>query len=484
MTMGKVIIAGGGGSGVGSDECTATKAEVLKGYSVITADSYDEVVEGTLELTGDVSDSQVLEGKSYYNSNPKIKRKGSMVNHGAVSLSLNAGASYTVPAGFHNGGGKVTANSLASQTSATATAAQILNGQTAWVNGSKLTGILSVNSILNFSAAAYSTNQILLQWQNPYAAGGKPFSGVFINYSTDGYPGTGGTRIYTGYGNNATSGGWSQVIVTMPSIGTTYYFSATAYMSGSPSDMWGNTLNAAASTTSRGQQVFTSSGTFTVPDGVRSIDLFCVGGGGSGGGGRRLNDNSGGGGGSGKTSTIKSVGVVPGQQFSVVIGAGGAAVEGFSSGSKGGETKVMNGSTTLVFADGGEGGAMGGYGGSGGSAGGKGAYAVKKGGTNAQNGASDGGSTSASGQGTTTRAFGESWNTLYAGGGGGGGSLQYADTDRAFGGAGGGGNGANAMGAAGSNGAAGTGSGGGGGYTYSTPGGGYAGGSGICIIRW
>lgn len=140
MIMGKVIIAGAGGSGAGSDECTASKAEVLKGYRAITSDSADEVAEGTLELTGDVSDSQVLEGKTYYNSNPKIKRTGSMVNHGAVALSLNAGASYTVPAGFHNGGGKVTANSLASQTSATAAAAHILSGQTAWVNGSKLTG--------------------------------------------------------------------------------------------------------------------------------------------------------------------------------------------------------------------------------------------------------------------------------------------------------------------------------------------------------
>ncbi|GLC80199.1 hypothetical protein [Lacrimispora brassicae] len=138
--MGKVIIAGSGGSEAGSDECTASKAEVLKGYKAITSDSTDEVAEGTLELTGDASDSQVLEGKTYYNSNPKIKRTGSMVNHGAVALSLNAGASYTVPAGFHNGGGKVTTNSLASQTSATATAAQILSGQTAWVNGGKITG--------------------------------------------------------------------------------------------------------------------------------------------------------------------------------------------------------------------------------------------------------------------------------------------------------------------------------------------------------
>lgn len=66
-----------------------------------------------------------------------------MANQGAKTSSLNCGKSYTIPAGYHNGSGKITANSLASQTSATATAAKILSGYTAWVNGSKLTGTAS-----------------------------------------------------------------------------------------------------------------------------------------------------------------------------------------------------------------------------------------------------------------------------------------------------------------------------------------------------
>lgn len=138
--MGKVLITGSGSAGAGSDECTTTRSEVLKGYTAITSDSDDEVVEGTLELIGDAADSQVLAGKTYYNTNPKIKRTGIMVNHGAVSQALDAGGSYTVPSGYHNGSGKVTANSLSSQTSGTSTAAQILSPYTAWVNGSKLTG--------------------------------------------------------------------------------------------------------------------------------------------------------------------------------------------------------------------------------------------------------------------------------------------------------------------------------------------------------
>ena len=62
---------------------------------------------------------------------------GTMANQGAKTAALNCGGSYTIPAGYHNGSGKVTANSLASQTSATAAAGNILSGKTAWVNGSR-----------------------------------------------------------------------------------------------------------------------------------------------------------------------------------------------------------------------------------------------------------------------------------------------------------------------------------------------------------
>ena len=57
-----------------------------------------------------------------------------------MSSSLNCGEGYTIPEGYHNGPGKITANSLTSQTSATATSANILKGKTVWVNGSKITG--------------------------------------------------------------------------------------------------------------------------------------------------------------------------------------------------------------------------------------------------------------------------------------------------------------------------------------------------------
>lgn len=92
--------------------------------------------------------AQILSGYSAWSKG--VKYNGSMVNRGAVTQTLNAGGSYVIPAGYHNGSGKVTANSLANQTSATATAAQILNGQTAWMNGVKYTGTMP-----NHGAVAY-----------------------------------------------------------------------------------------------------------------------------------------------------------------------------------------------------------------------------------------------------------------------------------------------------------------------------------------
>lgn len=84
------------------------------------------------------TEGNVLNGQTFYSGGSK--KTGSMVNNGAVSSSLNAGGSYTIPKGYHDGSGKVTANSLASQTAATANASQILSGRTAYVNGAKVTG--------------------------------------------------------------------------------------------------------------------------------------------------------------------------------------------------------------------------------------------------------------------------------------------------------------------------------------------------------
>ena len=96
--------------------------------------------------TGTTSADKVLAGETFSTEND-TDLVGTMQNKGAVTSSLNCGGSYTIPKGYHNGNGRVTANSLASQTSANATANDIMNGKTAWVNGSKLTGTGTIESL-------------------------------------------------------------------------------------------------------------------------------------------------------------------------------------------------------------------------------------------------------------------------------------------------------------------------------------------------
>ena len=121
--MGKVLASGGGG-GTGSDECTASKAQVLAGYTAVTSDSGDEAAEGT------------------------------MPNNGDQSATLKCGQSKKIPAGY-TPGGTVKAADLASQTGATAVANQISSGKTAWVNGKQLTGTLTERGQYQSGGAAW-----------------------------------------------------------------------------------------------------------------------------------------------------------------------------------------------------------------------------------------------------------------------------------------------------------------------------------------
>ncbi len=59
--------------------------------------------------------SQVLYGKTFTNSSG-VGLTGTMTNRGAVSSTLIPGASYTIPSGYHNGSGVVTAKTLYSDT--------------------------------------------------------------------------------------------------------------------------------------------------------------------------------------------------------------------------------------------------------------------------------------------------------------------------------------------------------------------------------
>ena len=72
------------------------------------ANQYRSVLAGAAGTGGDAVAADVLSGKTFTNDNGPDT--GTMPNRGAVTQALNAGESYTIPEGYHNGSGTVTAN--------------------------------------------------------------------------------------------------------------------------------------------------------------------------------------------------------------------------------------------------------------------------------------------------------------------------------------------------------------------------------------
>lgn len=232
-----------------------------------------------------------------------------------------------------------------------------------------------------------------------------------------------------------------------------------------------------------GQQVFTSSGTFTVPAGVTSICAVAVGRGKNGAAGDGYG-TPGKGGEGGTLSYTNSISVTPGESLTVTIATS-------TSGSTG-ETTLKRSSTVLLaaraggqtsgqanvgtsFAGGTAPAPMGGYGSGGGGAGG---YS----GAGGDGGSVGGGGSSGSGG---SGGGGGSAPAAFSGGGGGVGLLGAGSNGTAgsgSGGGGGGGSGGSSGASGGSGGAGGNYGGGGGGGDIHNAGG--SGGGGAVRIIW
>lgn len=91
------------GVSTASDGTFAQLAGAIKNITTLSSGSADATA------TAD----KLLSGYTAYVKGSKVT--GSMVNRGTVSQTLSAGGSYTIPAGYHNGSGKVTAKTLANQ---------------------------------------------------------------------------------------------------------------------------------------------------------------------------------------------------------------------------------------------------------------------------------------------------------------------------------------------------------------------------------
>ena len=150
--MADVILKGVGGSSIYSEDTTITAPFVFPGKTYVGLDTDDE--NGT----------------------------GTMTDNGAVNpAALNASGEYTIPKGYHSGSGKVTTNSLASQTPGTASAPKIWKGKTAWVNGVQVTGSGELSDITANGSPSPASAYVTLTWTEPKDCF---YDGVLITAST------------------------------------------------------------------------------------------------------------------------------------------------------------------------------------------------------------------------------------------------------------------------------------------------------------
>lgn len=477
--MAEAIMLGQGGL-VNSDNVSVTKDKVIENKTYMGSDTDDEIGVGTmpdhaarttspdLQVAGSSLVAHIPFGAYRENAASGYPELTSPISVLAPTVGLTSA--------------KIMAGQTAMSISGTATndanvvANRMLSGYSAYAKGQKINGTLAPTSIYNLSLFQWATNQIGATWNTPNSG---PWSGVRIMAKQGSYPTspTDGVAYYEGAGN-------SHIGNLNPG---TWYFRAWNYITTNFGRVYGGYVQSVITTSSQaGTAVFTAGGTFVVPNLVRYIDVFGVGGGGHGGGGALASDDGGGGGGGGAgyTQTALGVAVTPGQTISITVGAGGGA--------DGGNTVVQG----IMNVSGGKRGynasfnAQGGAGGSGGGTGGVRWDSHYNGG----NGGADGSDGEAKyypggkGQNYTTRAFGESGGTLYAGGGGAGASNRTNAVGGA-GGAGGGGRGssyypspATGVGTPGAPNTGGGGGGNGGGPTSVDEA--HPGGSGIVIIRW
>lgn len=145
---------------VSDGKSAVASAITAMGVSTESDATFDTMATNVSNISKDATaeTSDILSGETAYSGGAKVT--GTMTNNGAKTATLNCGKSYTIPAGYHNGSGKITASSLASQTSATATADAIQAGKTAYVNGSKITGTYpckAFNTYTSMKDSDYST---------------------------------------------------------------------------------------------------------------------------------------------------------------------------------------------------------------------------------------------------------------------------------------------------------------------------------------
>lgn len=154
-----------GGGGLSTSKlalATATEGNVLAGNKFYAGSK--TIKEGTLTLTGNVTADKMLEGSSGYANDAHSIVKGNMPNRGSWGATLSPGGVATIPSGFHDGSGQVTAVSLKTVTITMAPSSMYWSYT---FTGGTLIGICDIAESAYTSEIQYlhiSGNTITMKW--------------------------------------------------------------------------------------------------------------------------------------------------------------------------------------------------------------------------------------------------------------------------------------------------------------------------------
>lgn len=111
----------------------------------INAQDFPTEIASIPKGSGNAGVGDVLNGKTFSNSDGE--QVGAMPNRNAVSQTIAPGGSYTIPAGYHNGRGKVSASTYKTQTISGTVNVPFYNNTTITLTATNLTTIWGVRSL-------------------------------------------------------------------------------------------------------------------------------------------------------------------------------------------------------------------------------------------------------------------------------------------------------------------------------------------------
>jgi hypothetical protein len=428
----------------GAISISATTSEAIQSGNSITVTLETGTVDRTVVLTAASAGTTLTGTYTVQSGDVSADLTALSYSIGTVrDTAGNAMTSTTMPASASNiaQNSALVVDGVVPTMNITATATTVASGGTSTIT------FTSTEATTNFANADVSST---LGTLSTISGSGTTYTATFTAS-----PSAGGTAVISvASGSFSDAAGNNAASVTPLQISVTN----TAGSSGGRTTYVGDGTNGVNGTRYFVQRFTTTgSSTWTVPNGVTSVDVLVVGGGGGAG------HNSGGGGSGGGVSS--QTGVAVSGTVNVTVGAGGAAGTSNGSGVNGGSSSfgsvsVSGGNRGTGFTAGAGGASV-----SGSGAGGQGSSGSGVAGTRG----SDGPLSSITGT-----------STNYAGGGGGGGWILTSAGGS--GGAGGGGAGGGSAGAAGIAGTANTGGGGGSSSQSGSASG--AGGSGIVVVRY